>query len=1106
MIRYRNNFVQKPGALTVFFLCLIFSLTGKSLGQAVEVGAGSYSTALPPGAIGPQTASGATAIPKISNSFDQQIQTNDFWSSLIYPFYGDPHSNNLFAHPLNFRAVNTGLQIGYTPNYIFAANDYLYPYSHQLTVGVSGLAASRTVVDSYGDWTVTALWESGARSMEATLGHGLPYTFFRITGGDAVINSSQNPSIWYQQNEVLGITIDGKHFGIFGPTGSSWLGTSTFQSNLNGQDYLSIALLPDTNPLTLELFRSHAYAYVTNSTVDWIYNETTAELTTTYSYETTLMDDGNAANINETLTALYRHQWLTTSNPLTDYNYQSPRGLQKLFEGNSFTTDLTFSGILPALPDQGNYNRAELLALVQSVASETLPIGPSYENGKAMARFANLVHIADQLGAITERDHFLSELKNRLEDWFTVGGEQEYSYNDNWDVLTGYPSGYGADNQINDHHFHASYAIVSAATIAQYDSTWTAQENWGGMVNLLIKDSNNWDREDGQFPYLRTHDSYAGHSWAAGHGDFGDGNNQESSSESMNFASAVILWGEATNQHDIRDLGIFLYTTETTAIEQYWFDVDNEVFPADYAHVALGMVWGAKGVHSTWFGAEPEQIHGINILPVTSGSVYLGRHPDYVLENYDEIVAENNGQPNMWQDVLWEYLALADPDLALSYYYADNSYLPFDGESRAHTLHWLYNLKKMGQVDTTIFADIPTYSVFKDDADDITYIAYNAGSEDRLVTFSDGFSMSVAPREMNSFSTSNANPDAPVVLIQSNRTSGKLPLTVEFTGSNSFDPYGSSISYFWDFNDGETSDAADVEHRFTEIGIFNVSLTVANEQNLSTTDSIMITVLENGTPYLGIPFAIPGVVQAEFYDLGGEGVAYHDNDAVNLGVPFRSSEGVDIEASNDVGGGYNIGWIENGEWVEFTIDVSEAGIYNVIPMIASVPGGGSLHIEFNGIDLTGVRSIPVTGGWQFWQELQIPDVFLSAGEQIMHVSFDTGGFNLNWIEIEASTAITGRGSPEIPGYFELEQNYPNPFNPSTTLKFGLPEAANVSLVIYDIRGNAVQMLCSGYQAAGWYEPVWNGLDKSGRAVPAGLYLARLHAGEYTKTIKMLMLK
>ena len=94
----------------------------------------------------------------------------------------------------------------------------------------------------------------------------------------------------------------------------------------------------------------------------------------------------------------------------------------------------------------------------------------------------------------------------------------------------------------------------------------------------------------------------------------------------------------------------------------------------------------------------------------------------------------------------------------------------------------------------------------------------------------------------------------------------------------------------------------------------------------------------------------------------------------------------------------------------------------------------------------------------------------------------------------------------LPTEFMLDQNYPNPFNPSTTIKYGLPEDSNVSLVIYDIRGNTVRTIDSGSQTAGWYEHVWNGMNDEGQPVSTGLYLTRLRAGSYTKTIKMLYLK
>ena len=123
-------------------------------------------TSTPFGQVGPQNVQGQNAIPKVSAQFDQQVQSNDFWSSLIFPFSGLQHSNVLFAHPLTFKAVSTGLEMGYTDTHVFAAADYLYPFSRQLTVGVAGRKASRTTTRSYGDWTVTAEWTSGVSDEE----------------------------------------------------------------------------------------------------------------------------------------------------------------------------------------------------------------------------------------------------------------------------------------------------------------------------------------------------------------------------------------------------------------------------------------------------------------------------------------------------------------------------------------------------------------------------------------------------------------------------------------------------------------------------------------------------------------------------------------------------------------------------------------------------------------------------------------------------------------------------------------------------------------------------------------------------------------------------
>lgn len=785
----------------LLILGLLFLLSTNPNAQTVQVGQGSYTTTLPAGRSVPSTANGVPAIPRVSAEFNQLIQTNDYWSNLIFPNLGSNHLNDVPAHPLTISSTEKGFNVGYLNTNTTLESNYYFKAENSIRIGISGLTSNRTSTQSYGDWTFSAKMEFDNASLTATTGHGLPYTFFEVEGGEIEITSGSTFSIWYQTEEVIGLSIDDINYALFAPSGSAWSGTDTLSSSLNNKSFLSIAVLPDSTLETLEFYRKHAYAQVTNSTVSWEYDELNANLISTFSYET-ILRDSLAGNLNETLTALYRHQWINTSDMLTNYTYLSPRGEMKVLEGNSFSTTTRFSGILPSLPDVGNYNRIQLIEYVQQVANEFLPIADTYNNGKQIGRFAELVHIADQLGAIAERDHFLAEIKLRLEDWFTAGDVQQYYYDETWNTLIGYPANHGSAREINDHHFHSAYAIKAAATIAQYDTSWASLDNWGGMVNLLIRDANNWNRDDELFPFLRNFDAYAGHAWASGHGDFNfggvrPGNNQESSSESMNFSTATILWGEITGQSDIRDLGIFLYANENEAIDQYWFDVDDEVYPNDFPYKAAGIVWGDGVNHGTWFGNDPEFIHGINMLPINGGSLYLGKDPEYVIENYNEVVSERGGQPIHWKDIFWQYLSMSDADLALSYYNADLNYEPFDGESRAHTMHWLYNMKAMGQYNTEVTADVPSYAVFVNSTDDTTYVAYNAGNMDRMISFSDGFSFVVPAKSMATHQT--ALMENPV---------GTAPEPSENPDnviSIFSDTYVSAVSAIFNIDDGQTT-------------------------------------------------------------------------------------------------------------------------------------------------------------------------------------------------------------------------------------------------------------------------------------------------------------
>jgi len=96
--------------------------------------------------------------------------------------------------------------------------------------------------------------------------------------------------------------------------------------------------------------------------------------------------------------------------------------------------------------------------------------------------------------------------------------------------------------------------------------------------------------------------------------------------------------------------------------------------------------------------------------------------------------------------------------------------------------------------------------------------------------------------------------------------------------------------------------------------------------------------------------------------------------------------------------------------------------------------------------------------------------------------------------------------PELPTGFALEQNYPNPFNPTTTLQYDIPEAQNISLVIYNIQGQQIAALDAGYKLAGRYSLNWDARDQQGVSVSTGVYFCRLQARDFSRTIKMVYLQ
>lgn len=151
-------------------------------------------------------------------------------------------------------------------------------------------------------------------------------------------------------------------------------------------------------------------------------------------------------------------------------------------------------------------------------------------------------------------------------------------------------------------------------------------------------------------------------------------------------------------------------------------------------------------------------------------------------------------------------------------------------------------------------------------------------------------------------------------------------------------------------------------------------------------------------PYGGVPWTLPGTVQAENYDYGGEGVAYHSSTAGNPGGQYRS-DGVGIQTCTDTGGGYDVAYVAAGNWQKYTVTVSSAGSHTVSFRLASPNPNAFLHLENNsGTNLTGSIACPVTGGYQTWQTVSV-SITLPAGVQVLKVVEDTPGFNINYFSL-----------------------------------------------------------------------------------------------------------
>ncbi|MFY8021669.1 MAG: glycosyl hydrolase [Bacteroidia bacterium] len=998
---------MKLNQISILFIFL-FSLIHPnfSFSQIVPIGSGSYTTTFPG-----TDAAGRNSFPSGSplttaNAALKPVPTNDWWSNKVK----NNHSDNLFNYPFTLKTINTGLVVSYIP---WGVIDNILP----VVVGVTDLNAAAAKVSDFSDWTVSLNWKDLNHDFTATSGIGMPFLYFTKDSSDLarVIVNEGTVSI---NNEMLVIVNarNGADFAVYAPTGSVWTKSgNTYTSDLNGKNYWSLAFIPLTasniNSVANE-YKKFAYVFPKETKANWSYQESSAIVRTDFVIETEVKEGTDTSM----LIGLLPHQWAHLapgSAALNGYVYSSIRGQLKTTAANRFSVENKFYGILPTLPYVDNlspgFSPMKLQEKVDAIKSDGLATWTdSYNEGQVMNRLIQTARIADLAKDTASLKIIVNTIKDRLENWLTAKpGEVAFLfyYNQTWSTLIGYPAGHGQDGNINDHHFHWGYFIHAASFLEQYEPGW--KDKWGAMINLLVKDAANNNRNSSDFPYLRNFSPYAGHCWANGFATFPQGNDQESTSESMQFNSSLIHWGEVTNNKEIRDLGIYLYTTEQTAIEEYWFDMKDRNFSPSQQYSLVSRVWGNSYDNGTFWTADIAASYGIEMYPIHGGSLYLGHDTNYVKTLWTEIekntgILSNQVNDNLWHDVYWEYLAFINPQKAINLYNSfPNRNLKF-GVSDAQTYHWLHAMNVLGNVNNSITSNHPLAVVFMKGGVK-TYMAQNYGKSPITVNFSDNFSMIVPAGKLVT------SMDAGVSGIISTHFNevypgASLQLNLSVTNGNA-----TKVQ----FMNGDSLIGEDLQAPF-QIKVNNVSVgrksfyAKVYEGNHFNISNILQVLVGEKLPFSGTPAPIPGMIMPGNYDVfeggTGQGITYSDNSIKNEG-DYRTTEFVD--ASSDINEGKVIGWIAAAEWLNYTVQVNQAGLYQLQFRYAcgNSAGGGPFRLESDGVIIMDGITVTSTGNWTTWATKTINNIPLKSGTQTLRLYFSNGELNLGKLNFTYSAAL-----------------------------------------------------------------------------------------------------
>ncbi|KAF4319908.1 hypothetical protein G195_006842 [Phytophthora kernoviae 00238/432] len=296
--------------------------------------------------------------------------------------------------------------------------------------------------------------------------------------------------------------------------------------------------------------------------------------------------------------------------------------------------------------------------------------GSYYFTGKLVQQYASLCLMANDPVIVGTDVSLLRRCVTKLESAIAPFLDNSWKYKLKYDtVMGGVVSSEGfvtgdmnadfGNTVYNDHHYHYGYWVHMASVINYLHPTWSRIGELNNMTRLLLRDVASPSRDDPYFPKFRSFDWYRGHSYSHGMTSLGDGKDEESTSEDINLAYSMALFGQTTNHTRMRAIGRLMTKISVRTIQTYFlFDSSNTIHPAAFRpNMVPGILFDNKADYATWFSAEEYAIHGIQMLPITPITEYV-RTSTFVREEWVNILSNTtivttNDVANPWLSLLY---------------------------------------------------------------------------------------------------------------------------------------------------------------------------------------------------------------------------------------------------------------------------------------------------------------------------------------------------------------------------------------------------------------------------------------------------------------------